>query len=156
MSETIHTGGCQCGAVRFKAHGDEFASSICHCRMCQKQTGGYFGAFATFADNKVEWSRGEVSYFVSSNIAKRGFCKDCGTPLTYEWHGDGVSLAIGAFDDPDKVAPNKQLATKSRIQSFDTLHKLKVREDTYGVEQSCVKLQNFQHPDHDTTTWPKE
>lgn len=156
MTETIHSGGCQCGAVRFHAHGDEFSSSICHCRMCQKQTGGYFGAFATFKDAKVTWTRGEVSYFESSNIAKRGFCKQCGTPLTYEWHGDGVSLAIGAFDDPNKVAPTKQFDVQFGIKDFDTLHQLKVREETYAEADAGGKIESYQHPDHDTTSWPEE
>jgi len=156
MADTVHSGGCQCGAIRFQAHGDEFASSICHCRMCQKQTGGYFGAFATFPDNKVVWTRGEVSYFVSSTIAKRGYCKDCGTPLTYEWHGDGVSLAIGSFDDPNKVPPNKQLDFSARIQSFDDLHKLPKRDEAADFAQQQASLKNFQHPDHDTKSWPEE
>jgi len=153
MAETIHKGGCQCGAIRFEAYGDEFWPSICHCRMCQKATGSYFGAYATFSDSKVRWTRGEVSYFVSSSVAKRGYCKDCGTPLTYEWHQDGLSLATGAFDNPDLVAPNKQLAPESRIKSFDTLHELPVK--TFGDDGSNT-IENFQHPDHDTTDWPKE
>ncbi|MGO4319648.1 GFA family protein, partial [Agrobacterium sp. MCAB5] len=37
---TTYTGGCQCGAIRFRATGDLKDdlkdSSICHCRMCQK------------------------------------------------------------------------------------------------------------------------
>jgi hypothetical protein len=156
MAETIHSGGCQCGAVRFQARGDDFLSSICHCRMCQKQTGGYFGAFATFKDDKVTWTRGEVSYFVSSSIAKRGFCKGCGTPLTYEWHGDGISLAIGAFDNPNLVAPNKQLDVAARIKSFDTLHELPVVEEAADFKEQQASLQNHQHPDHDTNTWPEE
>ncbi len=39
MSE-MASGGCQCGAVRFR--GSRFGrSSICHCRMCQKAFGGF-------------------------------------------------------------------------------------------------------------------
>jgi hypothetical protein len=35
------SGGCQCGAVRFRVDGELGRASICHCRMCQKA----FGAF---------------------------------------------------------------------------------------------------------------
>ena len=54
MSATI-TGGCQCGAVRFRATGFGRAS-ICHCRMCQKAFGGYFGPLVTV--HGLDWTRG--------------------------------------------------------------------------------------------------
>lgn len=44
MTETLRTGGCQCGAVRFRIHGELGRASICHCRMCQKAFGGFFGS----------------------------------------------------------------------------------------------------------------
>ncbi len=49
------TGGCQCGAVRFRAERLGRAS-ICHCRMCQKAFGGFFGPLVTAYG--VEWTRG--------------------------------------------------------------------------------------------------
>ncbi len=47
MTETVRTGGCQCGAVRFRIKGALGRPSICHCRMCQKQFGSFFGALVT-------------------------------------------------------------------------------------------------------------
>ena len=49
MTETrkpLHTGGCQCGAVRYALYAEPTNPHVCHCRMCQKASGGYFGAFA--------------------------------------------------------------------------------------------------------------
>lgn len=46
MSETGFSGGCQCGAVRFHA-GKLGRASICHCRMCQKHFGNFFGALVS-------------------------------------------------------------------------------------------------------------
>ena len=91
MSE-VASGGCQCGAVRFRA--SKFGrASICHCRMCQKAFGGFFGALVTAHD--LEWTRGEPKRFASSNKVQRGFCAACGTPLTYEYGGP-VEVAVGA------------------------------------------------------------
>ena len=91
-----HAGGCQCGAVRFRVKllG---RGSICHCRMCQKAFGGFFGPLVTAHD--AVWTRGEPKWFQSSNRARRAFCGECGTPLAYETKY-GLELAIGAFDDP--------------------------------------------------------
>ncbi|RVQ04591.1 GFA family protein, partial [Sinorhizobium meliloti] len=35
MIGRIFTGGCQCGAVRYRAEGTLGDPHICHCRMCQ-------------------------------------------------------------------------------------------------------------------------
>ncbi len=39
-------GGCQCGAVRYRLVAEPTGVNICHCRMCQKASGGPFMAFA--------------------------------------------------------------------------------------------------------------
>ena len=92
------TGGCQCGAVRFSAKRLGRAS-ICHCRMCQKAFGGFFGPLVTAFG--VTWTRGEPAWFQSSNKVRRGFCGECGTPLAYDFGASAIELAIGAFDNPD-------------------------------------------------------
>ena len=85
------SGGCQCGAMRFKVTGTILQSSVCHCRMCQKCTGAVLSGFAKASD--FAWTRGGApKYFQTSEFAKRGFCPECGTQLTYEPHGKPVRL----------------------------------------------------------------
>lgn len=147
------TGGCQCGAVRF-AVTDPFEPAICHCRMCQKAFGAPFAALVDAKPENVEWTRGQPSYFQSSTMVRRGFCSECGTPLTYS-HKGGVELAIGAFDEPEKVAPTHQVNHSARLAFFDTLaHLPPDDESAYADHQS--KLRSFQHPDRDTEDWPPE
>jgi hypothetical protein len=152
MSTAFHSGGCQCGAIRFRA--SRFGrSSICHCRMCQKAFGGFFGALVTAHD--LEWTRGRPSSFASSNKARRGFCSDCGTPLTFETGGP-VEIAVGAFDDPGVVAPTIQVNPADKVSFFDGLCTLPTRKD--GAEPKAEEFKasvvSFQHPDHDTSQWP--
>ena len=45
----IYTGGCQCGAVRYRAEGTLADPHLCHCRMCQKAAGNYFMPLANAA-----------------------------------------------------------------------------------------------------------
>src|SRR6187431_1337150 len=114
MSEAA-TGGCQCGAVRFRA--SRFGrASICHCRMCQKAFGGFFGPLVTAYD--LEWTRGEPRRFASSDKVQRGFCATCGTPLTYETGGP-VEVAIGALDDPNVAPPSIQVNPNDKLPFFD-------------------------------------
>lgn len=149
-NETL-TGGCQCGAVRFatKLLG---RPSICHCRMCQKAFGGFFGPLVTSHDGR--WTRGEPKWFQSSNRARRAFCGACGTPLAYETKY-GLELAIGAFDEPMRVAPAIQVNMTDKQPFFDGLAGLPVKDDPSDEWLDFMAgIHSNQHPDHDTDDWP--
>ena len=152
MSEAA-TGGCQCGAVRFRV-GRFGNASICHCRMCQKQFGSFFGPLVTAHD--LVWTRGAPKQFASSDKARRGFCAACGTPLTYEALGYPPTIAIGALDNPAAAAPVVQVNPTDKLAFFDGLCSLPT-EPVGGdpvSEAFNVSLTSFQHPDHDTSEWP--
>jgi hypothetical protein len=146
------SGGCQCGAVRFR--GSSFGrASICHCRMCQKAFGGFFGALVTVHD--LEWTRGAPRTFQSSNKVKRGFCGDCGTPLSYDTGGGSIEIAVGAFDDPNVVPPVVQVNPADKLAFFDGLCSLPTRAPGVEPKQDSfnASVVSFQHPDHDTAEW---
>jgi hypothetical protein len=153
---TSWTGGCQCGAIRFRVGGALGEASICHCRMCQKATGGVFGAYASVQAADVAWTRGEPARFQSSNKVRRGFCEACGTPLTYEYAGSRhVGLAIGAFDRPGEIAPVEQLGSSDQLPWFAELAALPVHaEDEPRAAAHLASIVSYPHPDHDTETWP--
>ncbi len=145
------TGGCQCGAVRFRA-GRLGRPSICHCRMCQKAFGAFFGPLVT--GHEVVWTRGSPKRFRSSNKISRGFCGDCGTPLTYEYEG-GIELAIGAFDDPTVAAPVIQANPTDKLPFVDRLVELPMRDDATepAIMAFMADIVSYQHPDHETDDW---
>ena len=151
-SSLRYSGGCQCGAVRFSAEGLS-RPSICHCRMCQKAFAAPYGALV-YA-KKVEWTRGDPKRFQSSKAVQRGFCGDCGTPLTYEWDGK-TDLSICAFDDPAAFPPAIQLAEESRIPWCDGTASLPTRTPEQKANYAPLMAANppYQHPDHDTAAWP--
>ena len=150
------SGGCQCGAVRFRATGPFDDISICNCRMCQKATGSLLGAFVSVPNTSVAWTRGAPTYFVSSSAARRGFCPNCGTPLTYVWRDDWVALAVGAFDRAADLMPTIEHAPESRHALFAHMDELEGRPlaDSPEAEAALARRTIHQHPDHDTETWP--
>jgi hypothetical protein len=111
-----YSGGCQCGAIRFQVRGALTDSSICHCRMCQKAFGAYYAPLVSVRGVQFSWTRGQPRYFQSSNVVRRGFCADCGTPLTYE-APDGVAVAAGAFDEPERLPPTIQYGSSASCRS---------------------------------------
>lgn len=99
------TGGCQCGRVRYTAEIADDEAYLCHCRMCQRATGGVSIAFRNVPLADVTWQR-EPDRYRSSSFAQRGFCRECGTPLTYERDGaDRLDLTVGSFDEPFGFRP---------------------------------------------------
>ena len=59
-AQTGLAGGCQCGAVRYRLEAKPKATSICHCRMCQKASGGPFAAFGGVRLGRLVWTRGAI------------------------------------------------------------------------------------------------
>ncbi len=106
MTET-HTGGCQCGAARFEARGEPAFISNCHCAACRKATGAAFSTWVGFKDENVRWVADAPSFYASSKGVRRGYCAQCGTPLTYagdKWPGE-THFLIGVMDRPEEYAP---------------------------------------------------
>jgi len=77
----VLTGGCQCGRVRFAVDMQPFGVHVCHCRMCQKAVAGPFAVICPVLKTHFRITRGEMAYFHSSDVARRGYCRDCGTPM---------------------------------------------------------------------------
>ena len=150
----VYTGGCQCGAVRFRAEGALGDASVCHCRMCQKASGNFYMPLVSVRDARLEWTRGEPKRFRSSNHALRGFCAECGTPLTYRQPG-GLEIAIGAFDDRSDLAPQIQVNYAVRLPWVEKIFEAPVHEDPdyYARQEQII---SFQHPDHETANWPQQ
>jgi len=144
------SGGCQCGAVRFRVDGPLGRASICHCRMCQKAFAGPFGALVSVQVADLTWTRGAPAHFQSSNLVRRGFCRDCGTPLTFEWSEDVIDLAVFALDDPSAATPVVQLAVEARAPWIDHVAAMPVRAPS-GPPRHVVSRQ---HPDHHVDDWP--
>ncbi|MBZ5760179.1 MULTISPECIES: GFA family protein [Rhizobium] len=157
MTNVTLSGGCQCGAVRFRVEGSLEDVSICHCRMCQKAFGGYYAPLVSTRSAVLEWTRGTPKRFQSSNIVARGFCDECGTPLTYE-APDGIALAAGAFDNPAVLPPKLQYGTEAKIAFVDHLQELPGHptEEDIAALPFLGDIVSYQHPDHDTATWPAE
>jgi hypothetical protein len=88
---------------------------------------------------------------------QRGFCADCGTPLTYEYGGP-CEVAIGALDNPNLAPPVIQVNPAGKVAFFDGLCGLPVRPDGAEPKADAFKaaVVSHQHPDHDTAAWPPQ
>ena len=115
---TEMTGGCACGKVRYSADIENDDAYLCHCRMCQRVTGGVSIAFKNLPKAAVRWEC-EPDYFHSSPIARRGYCAACGTPLTFEYpDSDKMDLTVGSFDDPSRFRPKHHFGVEGMHRAW--------------------------------------
>jgi ribosomal protein S18 acetylase RimI-like enzyme len=153
----VMSGGCQCGAVRYRFEGGEPGrAELCHCRMCQKAGGNWGLALVRLDADKLVWTRGRPREFRSSPIVGRGFCERCGTPLYMREDGDPhYGITIGSLDDPNAAPPRGAVGVESKLHWFDTLAALPGRRtDEDRAPEDLAKLTSLQHPDHDTRWGP--
>jgi hypothetical protein len=148
----VLTGGCQCGAVRYALYAKPDGVHLCHCRMCQKAVGNVFAGLAPVRLGDFAWTRGEPGLFRSSSVAERGFCEQCGTPLSVrDLDSEWIDLTIGSFDRPDLVRPEHNYGVESRVpwlRLTDGLPQETTEEhDTTGRLAAMV---SHQHPDAET------
>ncbi|HYG29433.1 MAG TPA: GFA family protein [Allosphingosinicella sp.] len=131
MPDTM-TGGCACGRVRYAAEIDNADAYLCHCRMCQKATGGVSIAFKQVKKGAVSWER-EPDWYESSPIARRPFCRECGTPLGFAFpDGENMDLTVGSFDDPSRFVPRHHFGAESMHRAWlDTEGLPEKRTDEY-------------------------
>ncbi|AUX40377.1 aldehyde-activating protein [Sorangium cellulosum] len=106
MSESEHTGGCLCGAIRYRARGAPASTNICYCTQCRRQTGAPLPAFATYPEERFTLLSGQPVTYRSSQRAVRQFCGVCGSALF--WRQDGaptIDIFLGTMDRPADLPP---------------------------------------------------
>lgn len=144
----VATGGCQCGAVRYALFVAPQNAHACHCRMCQRATGGVFAVLAGAPKADFAWTKGEPGVFASSNLASRAYCRDCGTPLSFSYNLPEARfyVTIGSLDEPEQAPVERQYGIESKI-SWVRFCEDAPAEETAADEKTkafFAKMQNHQ------------
>jgi hypothetical protein len=144
MSHPNHpafAGGCQCGACRFVVSAGPAQLSVCHCRMCQRATGNAFAPLIEVPAERVAWT-GAPATWASSNIAERGFCRTCGSPLFYrQIDSKVIEFMAGSLDHPERFQPAKNTGVESRMPWLAGLAALPDRETDLALIDRIVSRQ---------------
>lgn len=122
-----YTGGCACGAIRYRCTGEPLYMGNCHCRDCQRATGSAFFPAVLFKGENFALEQGEPRWYEvtadSGTKMRRAFCPECGSPvfLINGARPDNRVLYAGSLDDPGRYAPSRNIFTAS-AQPWVLLH----------------------------------
>lgn len=114
-SGRIWTGGCLCGAVRYEITTRPGPVSFCHCGQCRSQH-SHVGAYTTFPRGELRLVREEgLSWYRSSDRARRGFCRVCGSGLFWDPLGEGrIDVTAGSLDEPTGLQADRHIFVASK------------------------------------------
>lgn len=102
-------GACLCGGIEYTCDSPGKPITICHCEQCRRWGGSPWGATAIpFEKFLIAKGEDNLVWFESSNFARRGFCKICGSSLF--WHADRhpewfdtIAISAGSLNKPTKL-----------------------------------------------------
>jgi hypothetical protein len=105
------SGGCACGAIRYESTAEPVVMLHCHCRDCQRASGGPFSAFVIVPTEAFKLSKGIPRFHASPSEAggmtRRGFCEECGSPVAVKPDAvpQFVAIRAASLDDPSWFKP---------------------------------------------------
>jgi hypothetical protein len=114
MTDTL-TGGCLCGAIRYRLEAAPLDATICHCQTCRRAAGAPSVAWATVPAEAFTLTQGEPARHGSSRGVVRTHCATCGTSLTYRSSPDTIDVTIASLDDPERVRPRGETWLEHRL-----------------------------------------
>ena len=130
---TCFSGRCLCGAVAYEVDGPMTDAHACHCGQCRRQSGHYVvAAGARRSDFRLTEQRG-LRWYRSSEVARRGFCRECGTPLFWDDDSDDISINAGSLDQPTGLALTKHIFVDEKA-------------DYYEIDDALPKFAGYDQP----------
>lgn len=114
---TEMTGGCLCGAVRYRLADTPSTSGVCHCTTCRRASSAPSLPYAGVARLAYLVTRGNPVTYRSSARVLRSFCGTCGSPLTYfrEDQPDKIDIMTCTLDNPEACPPTEHVWMSEKL-----------------------------------------
>ena len=113
-------GSCECQGVVFELIGELRDFVFCHCSQCRKTSGHYWAATQVSKGNLNLIKATSLSWYDSSDKARRGFCSVCGSSMFYERKGiDKISVSAGSLEIPTSLDRMRHIYVASKGDYYD-------------------------------------
>ena len=128
MSEAqIHTGGCLCGAIRYRIVDRDQPAILCHCTHCRKTSGSAFSTNLMVKPEDIAFEGATAAYEDrgdSGNKVFRHFCPQCGSSLHSLLASGTIAIKAGSLDDPAFIQPRAQYWAERRPLWLEAIDRL--------------------------------
>ncbi len=111
------SGGCACGAIRYQSTAAPIVMLNCHCRDCQRSSGGPFSSLVVVPTEAFKLLKGAPRIHATPSemggVTHRGFCPDCGSPIDVQPQSAShiVAIRTASLDDPSWFNPQLEVWT---------------------------------------------
>lgn len=118
---TTFEGGCACGELRYRLTSRPMFVNCCHCRDCQRQSGGAFAVNALIETDRIDMLSGvpvSVSMTTDSGRPHDVYrCPACQIAVWSDYGRRGVMRFVRAttLDDPQALGPDAHIFTRSKL-----------------------------------------
>jgi hypothetical protein len=139
MSElkSLIEGGCACGNIRYTCDAEPITMFKCHCRDCQRATGGPFVAAVLVPIKNFRFLKGAPTFYSTESTRggtnTRSFCGVCGSRLTGgQRHAPWpyIGIVVSSLDDPT-LYKNQMHFFVSQKQPWDLIQDDLPQHDQY-------------------------
>ena len=114
-------GHCLCRAIEFAYECTPNWILYCHCESCRRAASAPVVTWISVLRASFRFTKGQPRYYRSSTQAKRAFCGDCGSPMTYENDqlADEVHLYAASLADPSNIEVSRHVFTEEQLDWFE-------------------------------------
>lgn len=116
MSE-VHSGGCQCGALRYQFQAPLRDIAHCHCSVCRRSSGGIVTTWITVPLASFRWLAGVPREYASSASCTRSFCPTCGAQLCLftTLSPQTLDITVATLDHPELAPADRHIWVQNRL-----------------------------------------
>jgi len=118
-------GGCACGHVRYEISSTPMIVHGCHCRWCQRESGGALAVNALIEADRVTVTKGDVADILVPSQSGIGQlfskCPQCQVTLWTKYLAMRGGLGqlvrfirVGTLDNPDAFPPDVHIFTSTK------------------------------------------
>lgn len=139
--ETPRTGGCLCGAVRYRYAGPLRPVVACHCEQCRRTSGHFAAGTQGHRECLTLEDADTLQWYESTPGVHRGFCTGCGSSLFWTRDPARITIMAGTLDRPTGLRLTHQIFTAYASDYYT------VDPNLPGAAEWCDSLPGIPEPD---------